>query len=118
MNVRPVIKCNCGQRIIAKDVLQTGHYLRLFGPGFVYVKYRCSRCKRLGEQFVEQDKWDDSILRDLPSEVTPDEKSRFDKLGTIDIDEQIKFHFDLENIANIDVSVLIDQPGIKGKAQE
>jgi hypothetical protein len=62
----------------------------------MYLKFRCSRCKRLGEKFVEQEKWDDSILRDIPAEVSLDEKRHFDKLGRISVDEAIDFHFALE----------------------
>ena len=50
--MKSVIKCNCGHRVLAKDVMQTGYYLRLVGPSFVYVKFRCSHCKKLGEQFA------------------------------------------------------------------
>lgn len=102
MSVKPIIKCNCGQRIVAKDVLQTGHYLRLFGPSFVYVKFRCSRCKKLGEQFVEQDKWDETVLRDVPSEQTPEERKRFQSLGQIDMDEVIDFHFALDELKSLE----------------
>lgn len=96
MNVKPTIKCNCGQRIVAKDVMQTGYYLRLFGPSFVYVKFRCSRCKKLGEQFVKQEDWEEGILKDIPSEVDEAEKQAFQAMGTIGIDEQINFHFMLD----------------------
>lgn len=96
MAVKPSIKCNCGQRIIAKDVMQTGYYLRLFGPSFVYVKFRCSRCKKLGEQFVKQDEWEDGILKDIHVEVEKDEKEMFRDMGPISVHEQIDFHFDLE----------------------
>jgi DNA-directed RNA polymerase subunit RPC12/RpoP len=96
MSVKPVIRCNCGQRIVAKDVMQTGYYLRLFGPSFVYVKYRCSRCKKLGEQFVKQEDWEDSILYDIPSEVSRADKKNFEALGPITLDEQIEMHFELE----------------------
>lgn len=99
--MRTAIKCNCGQRILAKDVMQTGYYLRLIGPSFVYVKYRCSRCKKLGEQFVKQEEWEDGILHDVPSEVEPQEKSRFDKMGQINIHECIDAHFELERISNL-----------------
>ena len=88
------IRCHCGQRIVTKDVLQRSWYVRVFGPSFMYLKFRCSRCKRLGEKFVEQDKWDDSILRDIPTEISMDEKRRFDQLGKISVDEEIDFHFD------------------------
>jgi DNA-directed RNA polymerase subunit RPC12/RpoP len=90
------IRCHCGQRVVAKDVLQRSWYVRVFGPSFMYLKFRCSRCKRLGEKFIEQDKWDDSILRDIPSEMSLDEKRRFDQLGQISVDEEIDFHFALE----------------------
>ena len=99
--MRSTIKCNCGQRVVGKDVMQTGYYLRLFGPSFVYVKYRCARCKKLGEQFVKQDEWEDGILNDVPSEVTSDEKQRFDDMGKIDIHECIDAHFELEKLGDL-----------------
>jgi DNA-directed RNA polymerase subunit RPC12/RpoP len=91
------IRCNCGQRIVARDVLQRSWYVRVFGPSFMYLKFRCSRCKRMGEKFVEQEKWDDTILRDIPSEVSLDEKRRLERLGKIGVEEQIEFHFALDN---------------------
>jgi DNA-directed RNA polymerase subunit RPC12/RpoP len=90
------IRCHCGQRIVAKDVLQRSWYVRVFGPSFMYLKFRCSRCKRMGEKFIEQDKWDDAILRDIPSELSGEEKKRFEKLGKISVDEEIDFHFELD----------------------
>ena len=95
MNVKPTIKCNCGQRIVAKDVMQTGYYLRLLGPSFVYVKFRCSRCKKLGEQFIKQEEWEDGILKDIPSEINQTEKEKFSSMGPIGVHEQIDFHFRL-----------------------
>lgn len=100
-NMRTSIKCNCGQRIIAKDVVQHGYYLRLFGPSFVYVKFRCSRCKKLGEQFIKQEEWEDGILKDVALEVAPDEKEQFVNQGPIDINEVIDFHFQLENLNDL-----------------
>ncbi len=97
-NLRSSIKCHCGQRVMARDVMQTGYYLRLFGPSFVYVKYRCSRCKKLGEQFIKQEEWDGGILRDTGAEVTTDDKEQFDAMGPIDINEVIDFHFALEEV--------------------
>jgi phage FluMu protein Com len=76
--------------------MQTGYYLRLFGPSFVYVKFRCSRCKKLGEQFVKQEEWEDGILKDIPSETRPAEKQLFESMGPISLSEQIDFHFDLD----------------------
>ncbi|MCX6344355.1 MAG: hypothetical protein NT018_04690 [Armatimonadetes bacterium] len=99
--MKTAIKCNCGRRILAKDVMQTGYYLRLCGPSFVYVKYRCSRCKKLGEQFVKQEEWEDGILHDMPTELVPEEKSKFSKMGRIDINECIDAHFQLEKVKSL-----------------
>lgn len=97
MSVKPMIKCNCGQRVVAKDVMQTGYYLRLFGPSFVYVKFRCSRCKKLGEQFIKQEDWEDGILKDVPSEINDSEIQRFKDMGRIEVHEAIDFHFALND---------------------
>lgn len=82
--------------------MQTGYYLRLFGPSYVYVKYRCSRCRKLGEQFIKQEEWEGGILKDSTEELAQDDKERFENLGTIDINEVIDFHFALENLSKIE----------------
>ena len=84
-----------------KDVMQTGYYLRLVGPSFVYVKYRCSRCKKLGEQFVKQEEWEDGILCDVSTELTDDEQKAFENMGTIGIHECIDAHFELDQMGSI-----------------
>lgn len=99
--MKSAIKCNCGHRILTKDVMQTGYYLRLVGPSFVYVKFRCSRCKKLGEQFVKQEEWEDGILEEVAAEVGPDEKQKFSQMGSIDIHECIDAHFELDKLTNI-----------------
>jgi DNA-directed RNA polymerase subunit RPC12/RpoP len=116
-NMRTSIKCNCGQRIIAKDVVQHGYYLRLFGPSFVYVKYRCSRCKKLGEQFIKQEEWEDGILKDVAQEAAPEEKEQFVSQGPIDINEVIDFHFELENLNDLKSLELAPPPPKKSKTR-
>lgn len=100
-NTRTPIKCNCGQRIVRKDIVQHGLYLRLVGPSFVYVKFRCSRCKKLGEQFIKQEEWEEGILRDVGCEATSEERDQFTALGPIDINEVIDFHFSLESSSDL-----------------
>ena len=95
------IKCNCGHRVLAKDVLQTGYYLRLVGPSFVYVKFRCSRCKKLGEQFVPQEDWEDGILYEGQGEISAEERERFDRMGRIDLNECIDAHFAMDHITSV-----------------
>ncbi len=93
---RTALRCNCGQRIGQKDVMQTGYYMRMMGPSFVYVKFRCSRCKKLGEQFVKQEDWEEGILKDPAFELTSAEKERFEALGPIEMKELVDFHQSLE----------------------
>jgi len=98
---RTAIRCNCGQRISQRDVMQTGYYPRMFGPSFVYVRFRCSRCKKLGEQFVKQEEWESGILRDSGTESTTGEKDRFTTLGPIKLSEQADFHNALDKLTDL-----------------
>lgn len=96
--MKTTIKCNCGQRIFSRDVMQQGYYVRHFGPSYVYIKFRCSRCKKLGEHFIKQEDWAEGILNDSANEVATMEKSRFEKMGKITIDEMIDFHYALDKL--------------------
>lgn len=95
------LKCHCGQRILRRDVMQQGIYMRQRGPSYVYIKYRCSRCKKLGEHFVKQEEWEDNLLHDSMNEVTGNERGRFAKLGSITLDEIRRFHHALEGLDKI-----------------
>ena len=83
--------------------MHAGYYPRVFGPSVVLVRYRCSRCKKLGERFVKQEEWESGIFRDVLSETTLDEKSRFDTLGPIAMGELARFH---DELASVDLSEL------------
>lgn len=93
------LNCHCGQRIVRRDVMQQGYYVRQFGPSYVYIKYRCSRCKKLGEHFIKQEDWEDGLLHEITSEVSDPERSRFSQLGRISLDEMRSFHRELENLS-------------------
>lgn len=98
MSHNPAIKCHCGHTITRKDILQKGHFLRVFGPGFIYLKYRCSHCKRLGECFVAREDWRDETRSHPTEELTWEERERLDSLGAISIDEAEEFHQELSRI--------------------
>ena len=91
------LKCHCGQRLSKRDVMQQG-YVRQSGPSYVYIKYRCSRCKKLGEHFVRQEEWEDSMLHEPLLEVTTEERKRFTQLGAITFEEMRHFHYALEDL--------------------
>jgi hypothetical protein len=97
MSVKGMVRCNCGQRILARDVLSTGYELRPAGPHYVYVKFRCPHCRRLGEHLVEQSKWDWSVLRPGQAGMAPREEHRFPTLSPITVEEMLEFHFSLES---------------------
>jgi len=96
------VRCNCGHRVISKDVLQTGLYLNLVGPSFVYVRFRCARCKRVGEQLIQEDRWDPAVLTQPLAELSESERSRFTQLGPITPEEVLEFHQRLEQLENLD----------------
>src|SRR5204863_8048490 len=77
------LKCHCGQRVLRRDVMQQGYYMRQYGPSYVYIKYRCSRCKKLGEHFVKQEEWEDSVLSDSATELNTGERTRLSNIGAI-----------------------------------
>jgi hypothetical protein len=87
--------------VAAKDVLQTGYYLTLLGPSFVYVRYRCNRCKRVGEQLIPEDKWDPTVLEQPGEHLDEGDRSRFSHMGRIGPDEILDFHLALESLKSL-----------------
>ncbi len=99
--MRSPLHCNCGQRIFSRDVTQQGYHQRRFGPSYVYVRFRCSRCKRLGEHFIRQEDWEEGLLNEEVSEISQNERRRFEAMGKITVAEMADFHFKLEKLTSI-----------------
>ncbi len=95
------LKCHCGQRILRRDVMQQGYYVKQLGPSYVYIKYRCSRCKKLGEHFVKQEEWQDGLLQESGTDISDQERNRFTQLGNITLDEMREFHNALDGLEGI-----------------
>ena len=85
--------------------MQRGFYMRHYGPSFVYIKFRCSRCKKLGEQFVKQEEWEENALSENSTELTPVETSRFQELGAITLEEMNAFHHSLNSLNSLPKAV-------------
>jgi len=94
-----VIRCGCGHRVVRRDVIQTGLYLSVMGPHYVYVRYRCGRCKRIGEQLVQESDWDPSVLQEARSAPTTTDLLRFEQMGQITPEEVVEFHYALERLS-------------------
>ncbi|MBC7327032.1 hypothetical protein H5T87_02820 [bacterium] len=101
MPTRLVIRCSaCGRRISQKNILQISFHYRLFGQSFVAIKYKCPRCKRVGEHMISENRWNASLLNYQKGELTPQEIVKFREMGKITPDEVLDFHLNLERSRN------------------
>lgn len=98
---RTALRCTCGQRIGEREVLRAGYYPRPFGPSYVLVRYRCSRCRKRGEQFLKQEEWESGILNDASLELDAVAKKHFASQGPITVSEQADFHHQLEHLGSL-----------------
>lgn len=78
-------------------MIQTGLYLSVLGPSYVYVRYRCGRCRRMGEKLVEEGAWDPVVLQPTarPGEV---DFGRYAEMGEITAEEVINFHYTVQRL--------------------
>lgn len=81
------LRCQCGQRIFSRDIIHRGNVVRPIGGRMVYVRFRCPRCRKLGEQYIRRDEWDLRMIYGVEPEVTPAERARFDRMGPITEEE-------------------------------
>ena len=79
-------------------MIQTGLYLSSSGPSYVYVRFRCGRCKKVGEQLVQESHWDPTVLHHPEVQMSEEDLRRFDAMGEITAEEVISFHFALEQL--------------------
>ena len=117
---KPIVRCRCGHQVLSKEVLRTDLYERR-APGdagreYVYVKYRCRRCKRMGEAFVAENRWDWAMLEAEPNEMTDAERDLFLDEEPITAEDILDFHRQLETFSLSDLSVL--DKGLKNEDAE
>lgn len=113
---KTIVRCRCGHQVLSKEVLRTDLYERR-APGFddngrdyVYVKYRCRRCKRMGEAFVAESHWDWAMLEAEPNEMTEQERDRFLDEEPVSSEEILDFHRQLETFSLRDLASMNDAP--------
>lgn len=97
-----IVRCRCGHQVLSKEVLRTDLYERRSSEGsaeYVCVRYRCRRCRRLGESFVAETLWDWSALEGDNSELSETERDRFRDAEPISENEMLAFHEELENLS-------------------
>ena len=54
-------ECKCGHIVEPPDVTNFKFYERFIGPYFVYVKFRCPVCQKVGERFLKQEQWEQGL---------------------------------------------------------
>lgn len=62
------LKCHCSQPIRHQDVMHREEYRRS-GTVYMYIKFRCPHCKKLGEHFIPIYNWKDALLPGDPIEI-------------------------------------------------
>ena len=80
-------------------MLERQLHVSLFGPNHVYVRYRCARCRRVGERYIPEELWSPKLLRPEGDGLNEEQLARFRRMGEITADEIIDFHFALEQLS-------------------
>jgi DNA-directed RNA polymerase subunit RPC12/RpoP len=89
---KPILRCRCGHQVLEKEVLRAEPYEKESGREAVYVKYRCRRCKSMGEAFFDRLEWKPEIFEVPRNEMSDVERDRFLDEKTISSGDVISFH--------------------------
>lgn len=77
---------------MGRELLRTESYERMSGEDAIYVKYRCRRCKMMGEAFVPRAQWDPHIFDTPRDEMSYSERDRIIEEKAISSGDVISFH--------------------------
>lgn len=92
---KPLVLCRCGHLVLGKEVLRTDLYERSSGQEYVYVKFRCARCKRIAQTFVPASAWDWRKLEPAPGELSSEERDRLLEEEPVQASDLLTFHEDM-----------------------
>ena len=95
------IRCSCGHRVVKRDVLQTAYCLIPHGPAYVLVRYRCGRCRRVGQEVVDEEDWTPDILGEWSRRPEEQRYEKYARLADITPEEIVDFHFFLERTEDV-----------------
>ena len=93
---KPSIRCRCGHCVLRNEVLRTELWERGRGSDTVCVRYRCQRCKRMGEALIAEDQWDWALLEPPRGEFNAEERDRFADLAPITQGDVLDLHCEIE----------------------
>ncbi len=99
---KPILRCHCGHQVLGKEVLRAEPYEKESGREAVYVKYRCRRCKRMGEAFFDRLEFDAGIFETPRNEMSDVERDHFLDETVISSGDVISFHRALSKTASLE----------------
>lgn len=99
---KPILRCGCGHQVLGKEILRVEPYEKESGREAIYIKYRCRRCKRLGEAFFSRLEFDASIFEAPRNEMSDVERDHFLDEKTISSGDVIAFHRALSKSASLE----------------
>ena len=99
---QPILRCNCGHQVLGKEILRAEPFEKESGREAIYVKYRCRRCKRMGEAFFDRLEFDASIFEAPRNEMSDVERDHFLDEKTISSGDVISFHRALSKATTLD----------------
>lgn len=89
---KPIVRCRCGHQVLGREILRSQPCEKPSGAEAIYVKFRCRRCKKIGEAFVPHEEWTPDMF-DVPNdEMKSDERDRFVGSAAIGSSDVISFH--------------------------
>ena len=98
---KPIVRCRCGHQVLGREVLRSQPCEKPSGAEAVYVKYRCRRCKKIGEAFIPHDLWSPDIF-DVPhDEISAAERDRFTDADVVNSGDVISFHRALQKATTV-----------------
>ena len=96
-----IVRCRCGHQVLEREVLRTEPCEKASGAEVVYVKYRCRRCKRIGEAFIPHEAWSPDIFDAPRNEMAVEERDRFLDCNAISSGDVISFHRALQKAGTL-----------------
>ena len=95
------VRCRCGHQVLGREVLRTEPFEKPSGAEVVYVKYRCRRCKKIGEAFIPHEAWTPEIFETPRNEMAVEERDRFLDQSAVSSGDVISFHRALQKAGTL-----------------
>lgn len=97
----PIVRCRCGHQVLEREVLRTQSCEKASGAEVIYIKYRCRRCKKIGEAFIPHEEFCPEIFAAPRNEMAVEERDRFLDEGAINSGDVISFHRALQKVGTL-----------------